>query len=90
MRIFALTRLNPGSITIVLGVAVMSLAMAIAAAGVRPYGEQTILAQIDHEDSALCGQFGLTARTSQLADCMIALADLRQRHADLLTSYSWM
>jgi hypothetical protein len=87
MRVLALTRQNPGSIPIVLGIAVISLAIAIPA-GVRPYGEQTILERIDHEDSALCGQFGLAVRTTQFADCMIALAGLRQHHVDLLTSYS--
>jgi hypothetical protein len=88
MRVLALTRQNPGSIPIVLGIAVISLAIAIPASGVRPYGEQTILERIDHEDSALCGQFGLAVRTTQFADCMIALAGLRQHHVDLLTSYS--
>jgi hypothetical protein len=89
MRVIALDRQTPGSIAIALGIAVMSLAVAIPAAGVRPYGEQAILEQIDQEDSALCGRFGLAVRTPQFSDCMIALADLRQRHVDLLTSYSW-
>jgi hypothetical protein len=68
----------------------LSLSVVIPVAGIRPYGEQAILEQIDHEDSALCAKFEFALRTSQFADCMIALADLRQRHVDLLTSYSWL
>jgi hypothetical protein len=75
---------------IALGIAAVSLAIAIPASGVRPYGEQAILEQIDHEDGALCGRFGLAIRTPQFADCMIALADLRQRHVELLTSNPWL
>ena len=67
--------------------AVLSLGVVLPAAGIRPYGEQAILEQIDHEDTALCGRLGLVIRTSQFADCMIMLADLRQQHVDLLTSY---
>ena len=67
--------------------AVLSLGVVLPAAGIRPYGEQAILEQIDHEDTALCGRLGLAIRTSQFADCMIMLADLRQQHVDLLTSY---
>ena len=78
----------PNAITIVLGIAAIWLAIAIPAAGVRPCGEQAVLEQIDHEDSVLCGRFGLAARTPEFADCMIALADLRQRQVDLLASYS--
>lgn len=70
--------------------AVLSLGVAIGESGIRPYGEQAILEQIDREDSALCGKFGLAIGTSQFSDCMIALADLRKRHVDLLTSYSWL
>jgi hypothetical protein len=69
---------------------VLSLSVVIPVAGIRPYGEQAILEQIDHEDSAVCAKFEFALRTSQFADCMIALADLRQRHVDLLTSYSWL
>jgi hypothetical protein len=69
---------------------VLSLSVVIPVAGIRPYGEQAILEQIDHEDSAFCAKFEFAIKTSQFADCMIALADLRQRHVDLLTSYSWL
>ena len=65
-----------------------SLGVAIRASGVRPYGERQ-LGQIDRQ-WGLCVKFGLPPGTSQFADCMIALADLRQRHVDLLTSYSWL
>jgi hypothetical protein len=90
MHVVARTKLNPGSIVIGLGIAVTALAIAIPASGVRPYGEQAILEQIDREDSALCGKLGVAVGTSQFADCMIALADLRQHHVDLLSSYSWL
>jgi hypothetical protein len=79
----------PTALTFIVA-AVISLGVVIPVAGIRPYGEQAMLEQIDHEDSALCGKFGFATRTSQFADCMIALADLRQRHVDLLTSYSWL
>ena len=90
MRVAALIRQHPASILIALGIAAVSLAIAIPASGVRPYGEQAILEQIDHEDGALCGRFGIAIRTPQFADCMIALADLRQRHVELLTSNPWL
>ncbi|HEY2619014.1 MAG TPA: hypothetical protein VGI78_16860 [Acetobacteraceae bacterium] len=90
MRVASPIELNPGSIVIVLAIAVTSLAIAIPATGIRPYGERAILEQIDREDGALCGRLGRAVGTSQFADCMIALADLRSHHVDLLNSYSWM
>lgn len=71
-------------------VVVLSLGVVIRASGMRPYGEQAILEQIDHEDRAFCAKFGLEIGTLQFADCMIALVNLRQRHVDLLTSYPWL
>jgi hypothetical protein len=44
---------KPGSIAIAFGIAAVSLAVAIQASGIRPYGEQAILEHINHEDSAL-------------------------------------
>ena len=67
-----------------------SSGVAIPLSGVRPYGEQAILEQIDHEDSALCDKFGFAARTPKFADCMLDLAGLRRSHLDLLRSYSWL
>ena len=91
MAAVALAKQNCALAGIVSVVAVvLSLGVAIRASGVRPYGEQAILGQIDREDGALCVKFRFAAGTSQFADCMIALADLRQRHVDLLTSYSWL
>ena len=91
MAAVALTKQKCALAGIVLAVAVvLSLGVAIRASGVRPYGEQAILGQIDREDKALCVKFRFAAGTSQFTDCMIALADLRQRHVDLLTSYSWL
>lgn len=70
--------------------AVLSVGVAVRASGIRPFGEQAILQQIDHEDAALCETFGFAARTPRSTDCMLALTDLRQRHVDLLRSYSWL
>jgi hypothetical protein len=69
---------------------VLSLGVAIRASGMRPYGEEAILGQINREDAALCEKFGFATRTPQYADCMLALVDLRQRHVELLVSYSWL
>ena len=69
---------------------VLSLGITVRAAGIRPYGEQAILEQIDREDGMLCEKFGFAATTPQSNDCMLALTDLRQRHVDLLISYSWL
>ena len=89
MRVIAFTKPNFGLVTI--GSAILiALVVAIPLSGVRPYGEQAILEQIDHEDSTLCDKFGFAARTPRFADCMLDLADLRQNHLDLLRSYSWL
>ena len=89
MRVIAFTKPNFGLVAI--GSAILiALVVAIPLSGVRPYGEQAILEQIDHEDSALCDKFGFAARTPKFADCMLDLAGLRQSHLDLLRSYSWL
>ena len=91
MRVVSFTKQNIGMVAIISAVAAMlCLGFAIRASGIRPYGEQEILEQIAHEDGALCEKFGFTARTAQSADCVLTLADLRQRHVDLLVSYSWL
>lgn len=69
---------------------ILALGVAIQASGVRPYGEQEILEQVAREDSAFCQKFGIGATATQFADCMFDLPDLRQRHVDLLTAYSWL
>jgi hypothetical protein len=73
-----------GVIVIVVAAASMSIV------GVRPYGVQTILAQIEREDSVLCGKFGMAAATQQFSDCLTDLTDLRRRHVDLLTAWKWI
>ena len=91
MHVLAFTREN--STLVAIGssiVVVLVLAVVIPLYGARPYGEQAILEQIDHEDSALCDKFGFAAMTQESADCMLDLADLRQRHVDLVQSYSWL
>ena len=91
MRVAALAERQFGLVAIILIVAAMlSSGVAIKALGIRPYGEQAILEQIDHEDGVLCERFGIAAKTPQSVDCILALAELRQRHVDLLVSYSWL
>ena len=86
---FAKQNLCPVAIVSVIAV-VLSLGVAVRASGMRPYGEEAILGQIDREDATLCGRFGFLPTTPQYADCMLALVDLRQRHVDLLISHSWL
>jgi hypothetical protein len=91
MRVVAVPGRNSGLVAIVLLIGVvLAVGVAIHASGMRPYGEQAILQQIDHEDSALCQKFGFLVTTPLFADCMLALADLRQRHVDLLVANSWL
>jgi hypothetical protein len=66
------------------------VAGAFRVSGVRPYGEQSILVQIEHEDSALCGKFGIAVATQEFSDCLTDLVNLRQRHVELLTAYGWL
>src|SRR5579871_5612146 len=70
----------------VLVIVMVSLPMA----GTRPYGEQAILDQILYEDSALCSKFGITPATQKFSGCLIDLADLRQRHVELLNAWGWL
>ena len=65
-------------------------AVSLSVAGIRPYGEQAILDQIDREDSILCSKFGLATATQKFSDCLIDLADLRQHHVDMLTGWGWL
>ena len=89
MRALAFAR--PDFTLVTIGSAILVvLAVAIPLSGVRPYGEQAILEQIDHEDGTLCQKFGFAVSTPESADCMLDLADLRQRHVDLVQSYSWL
>ena len=91
MRVVTVAGHNYGLVAIVVVVAVvLSLGVAIRASGMRPYGEEAILQQIDREDAALCQKFGFRVTAPQFADCMLALADLRQRHVDLLVANSWL
>ena len=63
---------------------------AVRISGVRPYGEQAILTQIEHEDSILCDKFVIAAATMKFSDCLADLADLRHRHAELMAAYAWL
>ena len=91
MRVLAFDRPNYASVVIgSIIVVVFALAVAIPLSGARPYGEQAILEFIDHEDGTLCYKFGFAANTPEFADCMLDLAGLRQRHVELVRSYSWL
>ena len=63
---------------------------AVHISGVRPYGEQEILAQIEREDRTLCDKFGIANAAPKFSDCLIDLADLRRRHVELLAAYVWL
>jgi hypothetical protein len=84
-------KISAVGIIVVAGVtAIVVAAASISIAGIRPYGEQTILAQIAREDSILCSKFGLAAATQQFSDCLSELTDLRHRHVDMLTARGWL
>jgi hypothetical protein len=63
---------------------------AVRISGVRSYGEKEILAQIEHEDRAICDKFGIAIAAPKFFDCLTDLADLRQRHVELLAAYGWL
>ena len=87
----AIRRPNSAAIWVSAAAGVLVIvAGSLSAAGTRPYGEQSILDQIDREDSVLCGKFGIAAATQKFSDCLIDLAELRQRHVDLLTAWGWL
>ena len=66
MRVLAFDRPNFASVAIASAIVVVfALAVAIPLSGVRPYGEQAILEQIDHEDGTLCQKFGFAASTPE-------------------------
>jgi hypothetical protein len=82
---------NAAAIWIVMAIGLLGvIAGAIRTSGLRPYGEQAILAQIEREDGALCGKFGIAVTTPTFSDCLTDLADLRRRHVELLTAYGWL
>jgi hypothetical protein len=89
VAVFTERRLGLSAIALMI-TAVLTLGLVIRAFGIRPYGEGAILQQINHEDSALCQKFGFVVTTPELADCVLALAELRRRHVDSLVAYSWL
>ena len=91
MRVLAFDRPNFASVAIASAIVVaFALAVAIPLSGARPYGEQAVQEQIDHEDSVLCEKFGFESKTPKFVDCMLDLADIRNSHFALLRSYSWL
>jgi hypothetical protein len=78
-------RLHPGPVLIVVICAIIAVILAVVpkAAGYAPYGEQKITDSIIDEHRALCSKFGFSQGTQSYSDCLIALADLRDRHAFL-------
>ena len=63
---------------------------ALSSSGIRPYGEDRVLERIAAEDSALCAKFGIPTASQGFEQCMSDLADLRQRHVELLREYEWI
>ena len=87
----AVRRPNSAAIGITAAAGVLVIVMiSLSVAGTRPYGEQAILDQIQREDSALCSKLGIAPATQKFPDCLIDLADLRQRHVDLLNAWGWL
>jgi len=76
-------------VTALSGMIVLAVAI-VSGSGLRPYDEQEINAQIDHEDSALCAKFGFDIATEKFRGCMVDLTDLRKRQVDLLGAYAWL
>jgi hypothetical protein len=74
----------------VLGALLLTGSAALSSSGIRAYGEDAILKRISEEDNALCAQFGIAASSQSFAQCMADLADLRQRHVQLLKEYEWL
>ena len=72
--------LVPATLITIGGAAVLPLM------GVPMPGEPEIAAQIEREDSALCGKLGFAAGTRQAGECKAGLADLRVRHEKLISS----
>lgn len=62
----------------------------LSTTNIRPYDEDAILKQIADEDSTLCSKFGLQAASQEFGQCVADLADLRQRHEQLLIAHSWI
>ena len=60
---------------------------ALSSSGIRPYGEDAILERVTAEDSALCTKFGISRGSQGFEQCMSDLANLRQRHVELLKGY---
>ena len=55
LSVLAFFRHNNSLVAIISAIAVVfALSVAIQVSGVRPYGEQAILEQIQHENGALC------------------------------------
>ncbi len=67
--------------------AVALVCILISATGMRPFGEAEMRQQIEREDSLLCEKFGMRTETEKFSGCMSDLADLRNRHAQMLAFY---
>lgn len=79
------------TLVVIMAGAVLAAAAVISSVdSIRPYGEQALLAQIEQEDSSFCTKFGAGAVAPQFDACVRDLADLRQRHVDLLHAYWWL
>jgi hypothetical protein len=79
-------QIRPPFVVIPITIAVIACA-SLAYIGGPVYGEQETKAQIEREDSFLCGKFGFTAGTPKAGQCVIELADLRHRHERIIAPY---
>lgn len=77
-------------VVLIAGVVLAAAAVISSTDAIHPYGEQALLAQIKQDDGTLCAKLGVTPATLNFDDCMRDLADLRQRHVDLLRSHWWL
>jgi hypothetical protein len=66
---------------------VLTGAAILPSSNIQPYGEATILKRIAQQDSDLCARFRFPAASQEFAQCMAELADVRQRHEQLLIAY---
>ena len=64
--------------------AVVLVCIVISATGMRPFGEAEMQKQIEREDSQLCEKFGMQAEPQKFLGCMSDLADLRDRHVNMV------
>lgn len=76
---------QPAAVVLIAIAAIALVCIVISATGMRPFGEAEMQQQIAREDGQLCEKFGMPAATEKFLACASDLADLRSRHAKMLT-----